>query len=99
VPKVDEEDLLRWREMQTAHLLSKLADYAKRDMTFVPMKSKETQRWVIHASGRDYELLTNGSKFYDTRAERGGGGAIDLVIYLFRLDFNAAVALLRRHGA
>lgn len=34
-----------------------------------------------------YEFLCDGPKFYDTRQKRGGGGAIDLVMYVFSLDF------------
>ncbi|MBZ3343388.1 hypothetical protein IPR00_22095, partial [Xanthomonas perforans] len=37
------------------------------------------------------ELLATGPKWYDTRAEKGGGGAIDLAMHLLRLDFVSAV--------
>nr|WP_254176670.1 hypothetical protein [Pseudomonas aeruginosa] len=39
-------------------------------------------------------LLVTGAKFFDTRADKGGGGAIDLAMHLLRLDFVAAVKRL-----
>jgi hypothetical protein len=43
-----------------------------------------------------FELLVTGPKWYDTRAERGGGGAIDLAMYILRLSFVDAVKRLSR---
>ncbi|WP_425534212.1 hypothetical protein [Xanthomonas citri] len=40
------------------------------------------------------ELLATGSKWYDTRGNKGGGGAIDLAMHLLRLDFVSAVKRL-----
>lgn len=78
--------------------LGALAAHAKRDPTFVPTKDKHTERWHARAEGRDFELLTAGPKFFDTRAKSGGGGAIDLAMHLYRMDFKAATDLLRRQG-
>ncbi|WP_244142342.1 hypothetical protein [Burkholderia vietnamiensis] len=75
-----------------------MATHAKLDPTFVPIKGKGTERWHASIGGREYELIADGPKFYDTRAERGGGGAVDLIMYLHRVDFRGAVALLRRLG-
>ena len=44
---------------------------------------------------RNFELLLTGPKFYDTRQKRGGGGAIDLVMHLYQIDFKKAVDRLR----
>jgi len=98
MPKVGETELCRWRELPAVTFLSQFAEHAKRDLTFVPIKNKATQRWNVHVAGRDYELLTDGVKFYDMRTKYGGGGAVDLVMYLFRLDFRAATDFLRRHN-
>lgn len=35
-----------------------------------------------------------GGQVFDTRADKGGGGAIDLAMHLLRLDFVAAVKRL-----
>jgi hypothetical protein len=42
-------------------------------------------------------LSVTGAKFMNWNGGRGGGGAIDLVIHLHRLDFKAAVDWLAQH--
>jgi hypothetical protein len=96
VPRVDETELQRWRALPAALLISLFAAHAKRDITFVPIKGKGTERWHATIGGREYEFIADGPKFYDTRAKRGGGGAVDLVMYLHDVDFRGAVDLLRR---
>lgn len=93
--KVDAGELERYRSLACEDVLLKIADYVKADATFTPIRDSHTHRWHLQAGGRDYELLSTGPKFYDTRAKRGGGGAIDLVMHLHRLDFKQAVAMLR----
>jgi hypothetical protein len=78
-----------------AALLS-LASHAKPDPTFIPIKAESTVRWHANVDGQEFELLLNGPKFFDSRAGKGGGGAIDLAMHLFRLNFKAATDLLRR---
>lgn len=95
---VDNSALERWRTLDALFVLEKLGCYAKADRTFEPVRAHDTQRYHVSAEGRDFELLLRGPKFYDTRGERGGGGAVDLVMYLHRVDFRRAVALLRRHN-
>ena len=94
--RVDETELSRWRALPAALLISRLAVHAKRDITFVPIKSNGTERWHANIGGREYELIADGPKFYDTWAKRGGGGAVDLVMYTHQVDFRGAVELLRR---
>jgi hypothetical protein len=96
VPRVEETELLRWRALPAALLISRLAAHAKRDTTFVPVKGQGTERWHASIGGREYEFISDGPKFYDTRAKRGGGGAVDLVMYTHNVDFRGAVELLRR---
>lgn len=92
------EELIRLRHISAAEALQALANHAKRDITFQPTKSKQTQRWHANVCGREFELLLNGPKFFDTRTKSGGGGAIDLAIYLYGLSFNEAMQLLRQRG-
>ena len=42
----------------------------------------------------DFEILTTGPKWYDTRARKGGGGAIDLAMHVLGLSFVDAVRRL-----
>ena len=46
------------------------------------------------ASRGEFEILTTGLKWYDTRAKKGGGGAIDLAMHVLGLSFVDAVKLL-----
>jgi hypothetical protein len=48
----------------------------------------------MNISGATTELLANGVKWYDTRTQKGGGGAIGLTMHLFRLSFVDAVKRL-----
>jgi len=60
----------------------------------------DAHTWLLRAvelvDGRDFELLTTGLKWFDTRANVGGGGSIDLAMHLLQLDFKQAVRKLRR---
>jgi hypothetical protein len=94
---VDNSELERWRAMPSATVLrSPLCDHAKLDATFHPIQSKETTRWHATVGGQVFELLCTGPKFFDTRVNRGGGGAVDLVMHLRGVDFKRAVQLLRQ---
>ncbi|WP_234086827.1 hypothetical protein [Azonexus sp. R2A61] len=84
--------------MDMAKALLALADYAKPDPTFAPIKDQGTTRWHATVQGREFELLLTGSKFWDTRSEIGGGGAVDLSMHLFRSDFKTAIGTLRKKG-
>ena len=95
---VDNLALLRWREMESIHVLRFLADHIKEDPSFQPRSSRLTTRWHVNVAGRDWEFLCTGPKFWDVRMERGGGGAIDLVMYLYTLKFKAAIAVLKERG-
>lgn len=57
-----------------------------------------TARWHAAVSAREVEFLCNGPKFFDTRGSQGGGGAIDMAMWLLDVDFKQAVRLLRKKG-
>jgi hypothetical protein len=92
---VDNSTLARWRDLDAVVVLLAIAEHAKQDAEFRPRQSHDTTRWHASAAGLDYEILCTGPRFLDTRANRGGGGAIDLVMHLLGLDFTRAVAVLR----
>lgn len=94
--RVGESELKRWRNAPAKEILARLADYSKEDSTFVPIKDPATVRWYARANEHEFEFLLTGPKFFDTRAKRGGGGAVDLAMHLFDLSFRGAVALLRQ---
>lgn len=95
---VDNSELDRWRRLDSAELLLALADHAKQDNTFRPRKTLGATRWHLRVGISEFEILCTGPKFLDTQAAVGGGGAVDLVMHLFQLDFAAAVRLLRDRG-
>lgn len=95
---VDNSELERWRQVDSAKLLGLLADHAKQDVTFRPRATTGATRWHIRVAGAEFEVLCTGPKFMDTRAAVGGGGAVDLAMHLFQVDFIAAVRLLRERG-
>ena len=94
--KIAQRELSTYQGADAESTLLKIADHAKRDPTFTPISSKQTSRWYAKVGGREYELLLTGSKFFDTRANKGGGGAIDLAMHLLQVDFKGAVAKLKK---
>ena len=88
------EQLDSLREMSMQETLDRLGLYWKRDPDFVPVKDKATVRLNVSINGGGVELLATGPKWYDTRTKKGGGGAIDLTMHLFQVDFVTAVKQL-----
>jgi len=85
--------------MPSEDALAVLAIYYKPDLTYLPVKDPSSRRWHVCTSCGEFEILTTGShKWYDTRAKRGGGGAIDLAMHLRQLSFVDAVRLLNACG-
>lgn len=83
------------RTLSVQQTLDRLGIYWKADAQFQPVKNAQTVR--LHVSlpaGATFELLVTGPKWYDTRAEKGGGGAIDLTMHLFSLSFVQSVKRL-----
>lgn len=89
------ELLDKLRAMTPQETLDSLGIYWKRDPDFVPVKNARTLRLYVSIDGGVIELLATGPKWYDTRMDKGGGGAIDLAMHLFRLDFVSAVKRLQ----
>ncbi len=80
--------------MRSEDALALLAIHCKPDSSYQPVKEPTTRRWHAHTSGGEFEILTTGPKWYDTRAKVGGGGAIDLAMHVLRLPFVDAVRIL-----
>jgi hypothetical protein len=93
--KVTEVELIAYRQMDCATALPLLTEYLKADRDFTPLKNSHTNRWHVVAGGQEFEILTTGPKWFDTRASVGGGGAVDLAMHLLQLDFKCAVRKLR----
>jgi hypothetical protein len=83
--------LARLRDLPSDIALARLATTLKADLTFIPVKDAGSRRWHVHTTRGDFEILTTGPKWYDTRARKGGGGAIDLAMHVLGLSFVDAV--------
>lgn len=94
--RLSQEDLEQLRNLDAVRVVCACTTHAKRDLTFKPATATETERWHINAKGREFELLLRGPKFYDTRAKKGGGGAIDLVMHLHGVTFADAICILNK---
>jgi hypothetical protein len=90
----DAVTLARLRVFPAELVLVRLATEVKPDATFRPRKDSTSRRWQVLTERGDFEILTTGPKWYDTRARRGGGGAIDLAMHLLGLSFADAVRYL-----
>jgi hypothetical protein len=80
------------REMPSEAAFALLAIYIRSDPTYVPVKDPRSRRWHVCTACGEFEILTTGpNKWYDTRAKKGGGGAIDLAMHILHLPFLDAV--------
>jgi hypothetical protein len=95
---VDNLELKRWRAAPAHVTLAALADHAKQDRDFAPRTEMGTTRWHATVGMRDIELLCEGPRFFDTRSRQGGGGAVDMAMWLLNVDFKQAVRALRKKG-
>jgi hypothetical protein len=86
--------LERLRQMASQDVLALLAVHFKADPTYQPVKDSGSRRWHARTTQGEFEILTTGAKWYDTRAKKGGGGAIDLTMHMRGLSFVDAVKLL-----
>lgn len=84
--------------MPSADALALLTVHAKMDATYAPIKDASSRRWHASTPCGEFEILTTGVKWWDTRAHKGRGGAIDLAMHLLQLSFVDAVRLLAERG-
>ncbi len=89
-----EEQLTALRAMPLEQALRKLELYFKKDPDYKPRKDLSAVRLNVAVGNAGYEILVTGIRWYDTRAKKGGGGAIDLAMHLLGLDFRGAVKRL-----
>lgn len=83
--------LTRLRQMPASDALALLSTHVKLDPTYHPRKDEHSCRWHASTARGEFEILTTGVKWYDTRAHSGGGGAIDLAMHMLGLSFVDAV--------
>lgn len=91
----DESVLEQLRRMPSDQVLRRLAIHLKPDRTYVPRKTPESRRWHLLTERGAFEILTTGSRWFDTRERSGGGSAIDLAMHLLGVSFVEVVNRLR----
>lgn len=89
-----------WNDLEGLRRLTScvMAEHTQVDGDFVPANAVTTRRVHVSAGATDWELLVDGTRFFDTQSRHGGGGAVDLVMYLWRVPFKRAVKMLREAG-
>jgi hypothetical protein len=88
------ESLDALRSMTPQQTLDRLGLGWKIDRDFRPQKDSRTVRLYVTVGAGVVELVVTGARWYDPRAKKGGGGAIDLTMHLCGLDFVGAVKRL-----
>jgi hypothetical protein len=83
-----------FRQMASQDVLALLTVHLKADPTYLPVKDPDSRRWHARTTHGEFEILTTGAKWYDTRAKKGGGGGIDLAMHVLGLSFLDAVKFL-----
>jgi len=86
--------LVALRALPSEAALGRLAIHFKADSTYHPVRQAASRRWHVRTVCGEFEILTTGVKWYDTRAKKGGGGAIDLAMHLLEVPFVDAVKQL-----
>jgi hypothetical protein len=86
--------LAQLRQTPSDAVLALLAIHRKADPTFKPVKDPRSRRWHIRTACGEFEIVTTGLKWYDPRARKGGGGAIDLAMHIRQVSFVDAVRIL-----
>ena len=87
--------LVALRELPIEKALARLAIHIKADATYRPVKAPASRRWQVRTACGEFEILATGVKWYDTRAKKGGGGAIDLAMHVLQVSFVDAVKQLQ----
>ena len=96
---MDNSELDRLRKLADLDVLRLMAKKVKPDRHFVPVSAPSTSRVHVSAAGVELGVACRRCSFFDTRAHRDGGGAVDLVMHLWRVLSKQAVKMLHKAGA
>ena len=94
--RFDEKLLADSRDWKVEETLKKLGIHYSVDPDFVPIKNPETKCFVVSVDNLAFEIIATGVKWIDKRSNKKGGGAIDLAMHLYGVDFVTAVKTLTK---
>lgn len=92
---VPEADLKRLRSLDLAEVLDQMCIEHKADASYQPRRHANSMRWHVTVEAYVHELIVTEQQWFDTRAGKGGCGAVDLLIHLFSISFLEAVHRLQ----
>jgi hypothetical protein len=90
--KLQDRELANWKAKYT-DLANKVRDLPLFDVAYelgLEQDPKDKHKWL----GEHHTINITGSKFYDWKEMKGGGGAIDLVMHVNQCDYKQSVAWL-----
>lgn len=93
---VSEPELQRLRCLDLAKVLVYSGIDLKTDPSYKPRLLANSNRWHVSVGAHVYELIVTDGHWFDTRAGKGGFGAIDLLMHLRGIGFLEAVRLLQK---
>lgn len=95
VKRIDDAVLNELRSLSVLDTLNRLGVYWKLDTTYVSATPGiPSRRLNASCNGNEYEFIATNEKWFDTRANKGGGGAVDLTMHIFKDPFRQAIKRL-----
>ncbi|WP_144874948.1 MobV family relaxase, partial [Hyella patelloides] len=90
--KTQAKELTKWKQ-KYADIANKVRDLSLKDVAYelgLEPDPKDKHKW----QNEHHTINITGSKFYDWKQMKGGGGAIDLVMHVNEYDYKQSVAWL-----
>ena len=90
--KLQNKKLTNWKN-KYADIANSVREIPLKDVAYqlgLEPDPKDQHKWL----GEHHTINITGSKFYDWKEMKGGGGAIDLVMHVNKCDFSQSVAWL-----
>lgn len=84
------------RDIPLLTAMKALGAYCKEDRSYQPVRHQGARRYHVSVANREFELLILERKWFDARANTGGGGSIDLTMHLFSEAFSRSLGRLSR---
>nr|WP_315194168.1 hypothetical protein [uncultured Aquabacterium sp.] len=93
---IQESELRRLRSIDLAGVLDQMCIDYKQDASYEPRRHANSVRWHVTVDAYVYELIITDQHWFDTRAGKGGYGAVDLLMHVLGIGFRDAVHRLQK---